>query len=271
MVKKLVNKKTLIIVGAVLLSLIATVLILLFTVFSLNENGLQVSFKNQSEFQQTENFENVLFEKSGIKKNASVFFINKTKAKQNLEKEFPLLKIVNIETIFPNKLTFHVAERESVFAVKNTSLNFFTILDEDFKVLSVLNQTQFLALETKPIVAVFENSALINLEEGDFVEKNETINLLTNLSKNLLINNRDAVEQKALFKKVEVYDNLLCLYLQDDFLIKIHTPKVKLQEKIDLALRSLSVVYPSYYQTHFMEVYLTQSEKLLVKFTNKTV
>ena len=57
--------------------------------------------------------ENVSFDKakiletSGIKKGQSVFTINSEKASADIEKQFPKLKVVKIERVFPNKVRIH--------------------------------------------------------------------------------------------------------------------------------------------------------------------
>lgn len=76
-----------------------------------------------------------LYTSSKFEYGKSIFSLNKNLAKNNIEKDYPFIKVVNIETVFPNKVIFHVAERQELFSVKYN--NKYLILDEEGKVLSV--------------------------------------------------------------------------------------------------------------------------------------
>ena len=65
----------------------------------------------------------------------SIFMLQKDDISAHLEKEFPYLRVVSIETKFPNKLVIHSAERESLYAVSMGN-NMYAILDEMGKVLA---------------------------------------------------------------------------------------------------------------------------------------
>ena len=50
----------------------------------------------------------------GIEKGDSIFLLDKEKIKNELEKKYEYLRVVSIETKFPNKIVIHSAERESM-------------------------------------------------------------------------------------------------------------------------------------------------------------
>lgn len=126
------HKKATIICSIVLVLLIVLV-ILMFTVFSLKE--VEVELKTET----TNLTEEVVSEikNETLKTGGSVLFLGKEKLISRLEKQFPYLKIVNIETQIPNKLVIHAAEREEFFAVNSGEKSYF--LDEKLKILRVEN------------------------------------------------------------------------------------------------------------------------------------
>lgn len=126
------HKKATIICSIVFVLLIILV-ILMFTVFSLKD--VKVELKTGTEHLTQEVVSEI--ENEALKTGGSVLFLGKEKLISRLEKQFPYLKIVNIETQIPNKLVIHAAEREELFAVNSGEKSYF--LDEEFKILRVEN------------------------------------------------------------------------------------------------------------------------------------
>lgn len=126
------HKKATIICSIVFVLLIILV-ILMFTVFSLKD--VEVELKTGTEHLTQEDVSEI--ENEALKTGGSVLFLGKEKLISRLEKQFPYLKIVNIETQIPNKLVIHAAEREELFAVNSGEKSYF--LDEEFKILRVEN------------------------------------------------------------------------------------------------------------------------------------
>lgn len=105
----------------------------MFTVFLLKDVKLEL--KTGTEHLTQEVVSEI--ENEALKTGGSVLFLGKEKLISRLEKQFPYLKIVNIETQIPNKLVIHAAEREELFAVNSGEKSYF--LDEEFKILRVEN------------------------------------------------------------------------------------------------------------------------------------
>lgn len=105
----------------------------MFTVFLLKD--VKVELKTGTEHLTQEVVSEI--ENEALKTGGSVLFLGKEKLVSRLEKQFPYLKIVNIETQIPNKLIIHAAEREELFAVNSGEKSYF--LDEEFKILRVEN------------------------------------------------------------------------------------------------------------------------------------
>ncbi len=126
------HKKATIICSIVFVLLIILV-VLMFTVFLLKD--VKVELKTGTEHLTQEVVSEI--ENEALKTGGSVLFLGKEKLISRLEKQFPYLKIVNIETQIPNKLIIHAAEREELFAVNSGEKSYF--LDEEFKILRVEN------------------------------------------------------------------------------------------------------------------------------------
>ena len=126
------HKKATIICSIVFVLLIILV-VLMFTVFLLKD--VKVELKTGTEHLTQEVVSEI--ENEALKTGGSVLFLGKEKLVSRLEKQFPYLKIVNIETQIPNKLVIHAAEREELFAVNSGEKSYF--LDEEFKILRVEN------------------------------------------------------------------------------------------------------------------------------------
>ena len=77
--------------------------------------------------------EELIIESANFDYGKSVFFLKKDLYKNNIEINNPYLKVINIETIFPNKLEINCIQRESLFCIKN--YDYYYLLDDEFKVL----------------------------------------------------------------------------------------------------------------------------------------
>ena len=150
------HKKATIICSIVFVLLIILV-VLMFTVFLLKD--VKVELKTGTEHLTQEVVSEI--ENEALKTGGSVLFLGKEKLISRLEKQFPYLKIVNIETQIPNKLIIHAAEREELFAVNSGEKSYF--LDEEFKILRVENSI-YSKQENGAVLLSF-GSVFINSEE----------------------------------------------------------------------------------------------------------
>ena len=150
------HKKATIICSIVFVLLIILV-DLMFTVFLLKD--VKVELKTGTEHLTQEVVSEI--ENEALKTGGSVLFLGKEKLISRLEKQFPYLKIVNIETQIPNKLIIHAAEREELFAVNSGEKSYF--LDEEFKILRVEN-SNYSKQENGAVLLSF-GSVFINAED----------------------------------------------------------------------------------------------------------
>lgn len=255
----------------VLLLLIITIVILVFTLFSLKD--VELELKTQT-LNLTQDVQDEIVSKT-LENKQTVLFMNKQAIQDDLEKQFPYLKIVNIETKFPNKLVVHCTEREELFAVVSNGKTYF--LDEDLKILRVSSEI-YTKIENGPVVLTFKsikidgNSILpvtldLNLDEakeGMFLSlENEGSpqsfsNQINSVALSVLTafeqNNRTLSDVSKQFSRFEIYfDSFtlsgqtswhMCFKLVDknNFETNIIDPSENLSQKISTMFEAFSTV-----------------------------
>ncbi len=138
----------------------------------------------------------------------SIFLIKKDDISDKLEKQFPYLRVVSIETKFPNKLVIHSAERESLYAISLGSNNY-AILDEQGKVLSKSTYEKIFEgadLGTRPIVIDFESVAINekDFEVGEMVASDYMKFILSSMSLSLRESSYTPSTSKGVLKSISV-------------------------------------------------------------------
>lgn len=190
-------KKFLIWGGAVFIFL-GLLVVLNFTLFSLN--SVSISFHNATSLYADTTTQNSIVETGEFENENSVFFVDKQSHIDKIEKQYPFIKVINIEVQFPNNLIIHCIEREPLFAVQTT--NNILICDKEFKILEIEETTTYESTQNNCIL--IEGLNIENaLTAGDFIITDETP-LLKLISPAFELNNRNILEQQALIKKIEV-------------------------------------------------------------------
>ena len=160
--------KKLIITLSVVFAIVAVFLILCWTLFGLSS----VSIEFETTTKNLTLSDEEIVEAGRFRYGASVLFEGKQKYIDNLNaksaenEKFAYLKVVNIETVFPNRFVVHVAEREELFAVEYDTQ--FLICDRDFRVLK-FSSTQENAILLKGL-QILNSSVSV----GDFLEIGQT-------------------------------------------------------------------------------------------------
>ena len=184
-----------------ILSVIVVFVILIFTVFTLK--SAEVKFHNNTVLFSAQNAKSDIIESAKLDFGHTLFFMNKTSYVNNIEKAFPYLEVVNIESVFPSKLVLHLNEREPVFAVKAESKYF--ICDASLKILQITEN--FESTQNNPILINPLTEVSNNLVAGDFLEIPET-NALKQISPAMELTNRNIKMQMSLFKTVNVIETV---------------------------------------------------------------
>ncbi|MBP3431727.1 MAG: hypothetical protein J6K39_02605 [Clostridia bacterium] len=181
-------------------SVVAIVLILMWTLFALSSVSVQFhSTINRLTLSQQE-----IVDAGGFRYGACVFFESKKASEQKIENKasesanFAYLRVINIETVFPNKFIIHVAEREELFAVENGGQTL--ICDRDFRVLDIKTSSE--NKQGEPILLTGLEFSKSNIQIGDFLDvKQEAMLKFYSV---MLQNNRDLSQQLGKFKEISL-------------------------------------------------------------------
>lgn len=180
--------------------MIAVILILFWTLFALSSVSVQYASTTINLNVGTEE----IVEAGGFRKGACVLFEGKKKSVEKIynhtkeNENFAYLRILNIETKFPNKFVVHVAEREELFAVQHNGK--FLICDRDLRVLKILEE--FLSTKENPILLTGLEIKDENFGVGDFLNVGQTS--VMKFYDAMLRNNRSLIEQRGKFEKIQL-------------------------------------------------------------------
>ena len=182
-------------------AVIVKIVILCCTLFAVKD--IKLDFRTSTVFSYVEN---EIIEKSGIPKGKCVFFLKKNQYEKNIEKNFPYLKVINIETKIPSHLVVHLAEREEFYAILLNGKTY--MCDDELKVLRIEEGENYISTEEN---AIKIDGASLNIKndeitEGDFL-KIEKEGLL-NLYNSFLYNNRGRGEMLSFIKDIKMFDSL---------------------------------------------------------------
>lgn len=290
--KFLRKHKKLIIAISVIVALLITLIVLMFTLFSLK--SVEIEFETGNKIITNEMQSQIISE---IDLGGTVFFKNKDEMTSKIEKKYPYVKVINIETILPNKFIIHIAERQEIYAI--TSLNRTCYLDNELKVLRI-NEENFISVSTNAIkldlfgldfdLSAFSEGQFFDISELTINSSNKTINLgeqtqetLNNLLNYFQINNRTLVDLKALAKSITFstyidYRNgetALQAKIVDfnDFEIFILCPCENLEDKVSnmlYAYEKIMLESPEKLNTHKMTVYTNKKGENLVIIEQKS-
>lgn len=109
--------------------------------------------------------ESAMIESGQFRYGENMFLLSKKTYTSNLEKNNPYLKVVNLETVFPNKLIINAVERNECYVIK-LSNNKYAVTDEEMKVLKILDVYQ--NTNSNAIQIFGSDLAEQKVEAGDF-------------------------------------------------------------------------------------------------------
>ncbi len=223
------NKRLIIFLS--ILGFFAFLVILGSTVFALDT--VSVNFVSTTNY--LTNKEEVVIENSKINLGSSIFFINKEEVSQKIEKENPYVKIVSIETVFPNRLVLHIIEREEVYALKMDDNNY-AICDREFKVLKIEDSL----INSYVILTGYENIDATATEAGDYVNlEGRKESIIDDAINTLLTWDNNIVNIKANVKEIEFdyeRENQIRIEMQSGVNIVVKDADKMAAEKIVLGI-----------------------------------
>lgn len=244
--------KKLIIVSGSILAVVLVCIVLSFTLFT--THSVQFVFHNNTTFFANEQKQTDIINNLQINKKIPIFSLNKTEIKNNLESNNAYLKVINIETVFPNKLLLHCAEREEVFCVE-TRDGMFYLCDEDLK---ILNSSRTFLNEQKNCVFL-KNIDILNTgaSVGDFLELYSGQDVVLSIVNSFAYSNKTVADIKTMFKSISLkFENnvfvpskktpTLEFVTYDNFVINIRNADSFLINKINYMLNDVPQLVKEY-------------------------
>lgn len=219
---------------AILLSIFALIIVIVVlssTVFSLSK--VELSFLEvPTKYSINDSKEIIDSGKFDYKK--SIFLVNKTKHVNRIEEKFPNIKVIGIETRFPNRLVVQVVERQEFLALYNNDDGAveqkYYVVDGDMKILRIVNNKSAVANVAKCKVS----QDLANYQNGDFVAFDAETTILSELASAFWRCGYSEKEMNALVKSVRVdtKNNELNISTYCKFYYDIKSPQEKLAQKL---------------------------------------
>lgn len=144
---------------------LALVIVLSSAVFALD--NVTIKYHNATNILSGD--ENIIIESAGFRYGENVFLSNKNNYIKNIESSNPYIRVLNIETVFPNKYIIHAIEREETYVFKTD--NYYIVTDENLKVLD--KQKSFTNSVQNGIVVENSDYSTSTVKEGEFLAQNE--------------------------------------------------------------------------------------------------
>ena len=181
------------IIGGCLIGVVAVLVMLCFTLFAVHTVSINVRTSTDLNFPLKEQ----IIEAGEMPYGEPVFFINKSKVKKNIEKTFPYVEVINIETVFPSKLIVHVRERQEIYAFVYGEKVYYC--DNNLIVLRCENKTDYTSTQTNPILI---SGIEINNTEIQIGERLNSDNYV-DIYNAFVENNRLLNEQLSIISSIE--------------------------------------------------------------------
>ena len=166
----------------------------------------------------------------------SVFVANKKLYTKNLEKTIPYIKVLQIETVFPNGMRVCAIERSEVFAIEKQSG--YVICDSDFKVLN-FGVGSYTSSWSNPILITGLAQPLADeYTSGRFIDKSAVAGMdkFALLENAFYMHGLDLPDLLALVRSVSIAGSNLVLATHDGVQILLHEAGSRLDAKVALAL-----------------------------------
>ena len=224
------------IVGAILLCFILS-----FALFGLKT--VELNFKNETTIFADKEQQQAIINSGNFSYSMPIFSTNKQEIVERLELANSYLKVINIETVFPNKLIIHCAEREELFAIKAGD-NLFYICDDELKVLRL--DTNY---ESSQKYAIFLEGVVIQNKTarvGEYLSFHNSEPIIKNISNAFAYNNKTISDIRGMFSEIKLSyemnyytctsEAVLTFVTFDGFIIKVDLPSKNLIEKFNLMI-----------------------------------
>ena len=193
-------KKGWIIALSVVGVVIVTIITLCFTLFTVQTVKVQYWTSTQFDYVDEE-----IVCSSKIQTGKNIFFLDKDGFANNIERDYPYLQVINIETSFPSTLTIHVRERQSFYALQGEDGYF--ILDDYLKVLQQSEQLSQPAILVERQIQTLDGSEKNITDAQPNVADVLQIQFLQQFYDALLMNGRTRADGLAIINKITFFES----------------------------------------------------------------
>lgn len=255
------TKKAKIITISIVLSILALILILFGAVFCLYKQDV-VFIGDRSSTIDITNEE--IIESAGLKKGRPIFSLDKETAMNNIERTYPYLKVIQINTVSAIRIEISVRERYEMYYTYSDSTKKYYVLDEELKVLRMSDiepigitklESSILGEDMLDILGITSNTIV-----SDFLSTENyrgiTYNLFVSMYNTVMIDDAgtdryvDREDIKSLITKLqfakgytleETYDRVI-LNLSNGFIVDIGKPQENFQDKVNICFSALDTL-----------------------------
>lgn len=243
---------------AVVVSILAVITLLVVvssTIFAL-ESARVIWYNTPSSALASISSETML-ENTGVR-GQSVFILDKKRAKENLEKKYPKMRVIDLEVAWPNIVNIHAIERQQVYAIKLSETKF-AIVDEYFKILEL--KSTFSSTQTNEILTEIKDLEDKNYKLGDTISFAHTdtfvgiYNAFTELSRNL-------TDMKALFSSISYTNSKVTISTHFGVTIVLDNPTKNTSAKTRMAIKTFDLLATEDYGHGTIEVFVNSENTL---------
>jgi len=222
-------------------------------------------------------------------KGDSIFLLNKNEIASKLEKKFSYLRVVGIETKFPNKIVIYSAEREDLYALKLSDGDY-AIIDDYGKVIqktSTLSVGSNGDIDVHPIEVAFGVYVddefvpnTLNISDfvvGEQIKAQGMENILVKLSTTLKEANYTTLAKKGIFESIRIVSTgnggeyKIELDTRNGMVIELLNAEDQMTDKFMMGLQ----VYKGYQQASYfggtIVVLYSAEEGGIISYFNKNV
>ena len=256
------TRKAKIITISIVLSVLALILILFGAVFCLYKQD--VVFIGERTLNTKEISNQDIIESAGLKKGRPIFSLDKETASNNIERDYPYLKVIQINTVSAIRIEIDVRERYEMYYTYSDSTKKYYVLDEELKVLRSTDvepnditklESTILGEDTIDILGITSNTVV-----GDFLSNENyrsiTYELFVSIYNTVMIddggNDRyvDREDIKSLITNLqfakgytlhEEYDRVI-MQISNGFTIDIAKPQDNLEYKVNICFSAMDTL-----------------------------
>lgn len=250
-------------ISLIIFASLVLVIILTSAIFALK--NVSVDFVGQVD--RLSGQEQNILDSANFKMGSNVLFIKKNYYVGKIEEQNPYAKVY-IETKFPNSLIVHCSERVETFAVKLLD-NSFAIIDEELKVLDVVNHFEN---TTNNAILLDGLGEISPIQAGKTLKLNQRLAMLISDTFNSLREWQLSVD--VLKNKVEQVtidferENQVLVKMRSGVKIQIKDANILCSDKFNMAFSA----YESdakYQSSGTLEVRITESNEMRIYFYNE--